>query len=249
MDYSNTTTKGGILQRIEQYTGIGDGGITNDATLLKVITAQVNEAFDEIMPLVLSSVGDQVAFDDPNITDLPVGTANLVSGQADYYISTDTNSLDILDIKAVRILPNATATLYGDIEMIDAADPDALSAMSPNTTETGMPYKVLKRGNTLYFYPKPNYSATAGIKIWFERIESYFASTDTTKVPGIPRIFHSILPKIAAFHWLTINKPGNTTLIQDLATRIKEDKEHLQAYSRMRNPTRAKMSMNPINFY
>lgn len=248
MQFSDTTNKNGILQRIEQYTGLGDGGITNDTTLIKVITAQVNEAFDEIMPLILASVGNQIQWDDINNTGNPIGYINIVSGQSDYLVSTDQYSLDILDIKAVRTLISATATTYADVQMIDSADSDALSALSPNTGEVGVPRKVLKRGNQLFAYPQPNYNATNGFELYFERIQSYFASTDTTKSPGIPRIFHSILPKIASYHWLTINKPSNTVLLQDLGERIKEDKAALHSFVRMRAPTRTVLTTRPIRF-
>lgn len=247
MDYSNTTTKAGILQRIEKLTGLGDGGITNNATLLKVMTQSVNNAFDEIMPLLLS-YSDTIRFDDPNHTDLPTGTLNLVSGQEDYTITVDDNSLDILNITDIRILASSTATQYTDLIRITLDDPLYKDMISPNSNDTGVPSYWLENGNTIFLWPEPNYSATNGIKLFFERIQSYFASTDTTKTPGIPRIFHSLLADIPAHEWLVENKPSNTAVITRLEAKIAMKKRQLADMIATRNPTRTQITMQPIQF-
>lgn len=235
MQYSDTTNKNGIIQRIEQWTGLGDAGVSGNATLLKVVTAQVNEATDELMPLVMS-FSDYLAWDDENHTDFPVATTNIVSGQSDYPFAEDDNSLDVLNITNVKILPNATATDYVDLQRIMADDPLAPYAMSPNSDATGSPLYYLEFGSSIFLYPQPDYNATAGIKIYFEREQSYFASTDTTKEPGIPKPFHPLLPKIAAYNWLLINKPSNTAVITRLEAQIANDKQNLERIILNRNP-------------
>jgi hypothetical protein len=40
----------------------------------------------------------------------------------------------------------------------------------------------------------PNYSIDNGLKIYFSRGASYFASTDTTKSPGFASSFHKFVP-------------------------------------------------------
>lgn len=242
MQYSDTTNKNGILQRIEQLTGLGDAGITGNATLLKVMTATVNDAFDELMPLLLS-YSDKIRFDDQNHSDLPIGTLNIVSGQADYTITVDDNSLDILNITDIRILPSSSATNYVDIQRLYMDDQRALDAMSPNPSDSGVPTYWLENNNTIFLNPEPNYSATNGIKIYFERIQSYFASTDTTKTPGIPRIFHGLLPLIAAHEWLVVNKPSNTPVITRLEAKISQRKVDLQDLISARNKTRARFTV------
>jgi hypothetical protein len=248
MVFNDTTTLTGIIQRMEEYTGLGDAGISGDTIKLKQATAKVNESFDELMPLVLAADTDTVQWDDENRTDQPIATFNLVANQNDYKVSTDANSLEILDIKKVMILPSATATIYAELPWATADEYDAALIMSPNTGVTGVPSRVLKRGNTLFFDLLPSYSATNGVKIFFERIESYFASTDTTKVPGIPRIFHPLLAKIAAYKWLIINKTSDTVLIGELKQQIAIDKAQLHSFIKQRSPSHKAMTMEGISF-
>jgi hypothetical protein len=247
MVYNDTTNKNGIIQTIEFWTNLGDASISGDTTLLKVFTARINEAFDRIMPLLLS-FGTMLKWDDANNTDLPVATFNAVSGQGDYTIAEDGNSLDILNITDVKILPNATSTFYSDVEVIGMDDYRATWAMSPATTDIGTPTCVLKRGNTLFFFPKFNYNATSGIKIFFEREQSYFASSDTTKEPGIPKPFHGLLPLYAAYDWLVVNKPGDGTLITRLEAQIHRRENELRDANKGRFPARERITSKMISF-
>ena len=247
MQFSDTTNKNGVIQRIEKYTGLGSGSISGNSTLLQIITASVNDAFDELMPLILS-YSDKLRFDDINHTDLPVGTVNLVSGQGDYSFTEDDNSLDILNITDVRILTSATATAYSDLKRMYLDDVLAPRAMSPDSTETGVPTHWLEFNNSIFFYPEPNYAATNGIKIYFEREQSYFVSSDTTKEAGIPKPFHRLLPLIASHEWIIENKPSNTVLITRLETKIAEAKKALKELISARNPTKLRWSMATIDY-
>ncbi len=247
MPFSDTTNKNGMVQRFEKYTGLGDGAVSNNPTLLKIVTADFNESFDEVMPYVMS-YSDKQRWDDTNHTDHPIATFNIVSGQPDYSILEDDNSLDILNITDVRILASSTATQYTDIERITLDNPYALDVMSPNSIDTGIPTVWLEKGNVIFLgLGKPNYSATNGIKVFFEREQSYFVSTDTTKEPGIPRPFHRLLPMIAARGWLIVNKPTSIA-IADLGAKILEAKKQLSDLIDARNPTRKIFTTAPISF-
>lgn len=245
-DFNNTTTKTGLIQKCELYTNLGDATISGDTTLLKQFTGLINDGFDNLMPFLLSW-GSNLKWDDKNQTDLPVGTFNLVSGQADYTITQDANSLDILNITDVQILPSATATTYGSLDEITLDDYYAQWAMAPNSTDTGTPICYLKRGNTLHFFPKPNYAATAGAKIFFERDPSYFASTDTTKTPGFPKPFHILLALYASLEWLLINKPANTVLITRLEKKIATKEQQFRDAIKGTFPSREIATMKRIN--
>ena len=242
MQFSDTTNKNGVLQRIEHLTGLGDGGITGNTTRKAIVTAIVNDAFDELMPLVLSFT-DKPRFDDPNNNDLPVGTINIVSGQSDYFVTEDDNSLDILNITNIRIFTSASATEYQPLERMTLDDSRALDAMAPNPSITGIPTDWLENNNVVFLYPEPNYAATDGIQLFFEREQSYFASTDTTKEPGIPKPFHGLLPLIAAHEWLIVNKPSNTSAITRLEAKIAERKQQLKDIISLRNPTKARLAV------
>lgn len=247
MPFSNTTTKAGILQEIEFWTNLGDAGITGNATLLKTMTSRVNEAFNRLSPF-LYSFSDYLKWDDSNNTDLPIGTFDIVSGQSDYTIAQDDNSLDILNITGMRVLTNSSSTYYYDLKEMTMDEWKAIESLSPNSYSTGIPTSYLKRGNTIFLYPQPNYNATNGAKIYFEREISYFVSTDTSKEPGIPRPFHALLALYAAHDWLLVNKPENGTLITRLEAQITKRESELQNAINGRFPRRAKISSAPIIF-
>lgn len=243
MQFSDTTNKNGIIQTIEYLCGMADGQISGDSTELKRFTGRINAAFDLITPLLLSA-STALKFDDLNHSDFPVGTTNLVSGQADYTFSEDDNSLDILRIIAVKILTSSSATQYTDLEIIDGSDAKALDAISPNSLDTGVPSSAYIKGNSVFLNPKPNFSATNGIKIFFEREVSYFASTDTTKEPGIPKPYHELLALHPAHEWVTLFKPEATTMITLLENKIARKEADLKDANTMRH--RSSLSMTPI---
>lgn len=247
MPFSDTTNKNGILQTIERWTNLTDGAITGDSVLIKTITASVNDAFNTILPLLLS-FSDYLKWDDVNNTDQPIGTFNIVSGQSDYTIAQDANSLDILNIAKIRILASAVGTIYFDIKEMTMDDPYALEAMQPNAYSIGVPARFLKRGNTIYLWPQPNYSATSGVKVFFERQPSYFVSTDTTKKPGIPRNFHILLALYPALEYTLTNDSTNSALITRLEARIAKEEKGLRNMIDGRNPRRAIMGSRQIRY-
>jgi hypothetical protein len=233
MQFSNTTTKDGLIQHCEFWTNSGDAGISGDATLLKVFTNRINFGFDRLMPLLLSYC-DHIRWDDTNHTANPWGTFTLTSGQADYNIGDDGSSLDVLNITRVTILPSSSATVHTELERMTVDDENALVAMTGATS--GIPTHFLERNNAIYLYPKPNYTVSAGIRVFFEREQSYFASTDTTKEPGIPKPFHGLLPLYAAYDWLIVNKPDQGTLISRIEAQIARMENNLKDMISMKTP-------------
>lgn len=245
MVFSNTTTQGGLVQRFEFWTRNPYGSSGNT---LKTITNNINGAFDEIMPLLLMLNSDHIRWDDFNHTDRPWGTLNLVSGQSDYTISEDDNALDILNLTNVRIYENATSTEYVELQRMLIDDPRTLDALSPNPSVTGVPTHFVEQGNSIFLYPNPNYSATNGIQIFFEREQSYFTSSDTTKEPGFPKPFHEILAMIGALNWILVNKPQDVSIINVLRENIARMKKQLKVMIDLRNPRHAQMTMKRINY-
>jgi hypothetical protein len=248
MQFSNTTTtKDGLIQTCEFWTRHPDAGISGAANLLIQFTARINRGFDRIMPRLLSYT-DHIRWDDVNHTDRPVGTINLVSGQADYTISEDDNKLDVLNITAIRILESATGTEYATLERLTLDDPLALDAISPNPSVSGTPSYFLENNGTVFLYPEPDYSATSGIKLYFEREQSYFVSTDTIKEPGIPKPFHELLALYASLDWNCVNRTNDISLKNELKERIFKMEKELDVMITRRNPTKLSMTMKQRNF-
>src|SRR3990167_10795290 len=217
MIFSDSTAKNGIIQQIEFLCRLPDGTITG--TLLKQFTGRVNAAFDMLMPRLLS-YSDQIRWDDINHTDQPIGTTNLVSGQADYKVTEDDNALDILNLIAVRIYESASGTEYKPLIRMLPDDERALNALSPNPSISGIPTHFLYLGNKFFLYPEPNYAATNGIQLFFEREQSYFVSTDTTKEPGIPKPFHELLVLYPSLDYNAVYRSKEAQLLVELRSRI-----------------------------
>lgn len=240
MQYSDTTNKSGLLQTCEFHCGLSDGYITGNATLKAQFTTRLNSAFDRVLPRVLA-YSHGLRWDDINHTDHPIGFFDINSGQHDYNVLTDDNNLDIYNIDQVWYLPTSTSTEYLRMNALSSDMRLAALAMSPNPSDTGVPNFYLESNNTLFLYPKPNYTAVNGIKIYFEREPSYFATTDTTKEPGIPKPFHEILALYASLDWLIVYKPDNQVLITRLEAQIARRESELDSMIRKRNPTRRRL--------
>lgn len=82
--FSNTTTKNGIIQRIERYCGFNDGDISGNTLRLAQFTGDINVALDYTLAMIFEE-GGTWQFDDSNhSTNYPIITTNLISGQRDY---------------------------------------------------------------------------------------------------------------------------------------------------------------------
>lgn len=242
--FSDTTNKNGLIQRFEFWSRLPDGTVTG--TLLKQITSRINAAFEKIMPILLS-YADNIRWDDTNHTDQPIGYVDIVSGQADYKFGEDDNSLDILNITKIRVLPSATDTDYVELERMTLDDPRAAEAMSPGSSNTGVPSHFLENGSRLFLYPEPNYAATSGIEMFFSREHSYFVSTDTTKEPGIPKPFHELLALHASLDYVSVNRPTDTNTITIIRDKIQEMEKNLKNFTDLRNPTKVGLRMKGIS--
>lgn len=192
MQFSDTSTKTGILQGIEEKV-FGDKGyarITGDSDLLYQFTNRVNRGLDRFYYLSMTADG-RWQWDDNNYTDVAIATTNVVSGQRIYVFA-----LDHLEIEKI-LIKDSTGT-WKVLTPIDSSDNDEVAYIENNTGRTGLPTKYDKRGNVLYLDVTPNYNSTGGLKIYFRRGADYFVYTDTTKVPGFASVFHGYLVDFAS---------------------------------------------------
>ena len=230
MQFSDTSTKQGLIQECEFWTNLGDATISGDATLLKVFTNRINRAFDKVLPIVLSK-DDTLLWDDPNHTKEPIAKANLVSGQQAYAAITDEQGNSILNVVKVFILESTTATEYKALRRIPVGLGYEDRILNPAPTFVGIPTEYVERGGMLFLGAVPNYSATLGLKIMF----------DTTKTPGIPSPFHQLLALHASKDWLSVNKAENRVLIGEVKEEILRMEKALEAQAAARNPKRKRM--------
>ena len=180
MMFSNNTTKKGLVEDVDRL-------VNTDSTSYPLAekAAVMNNYLDEVVSLILNSDG-RWEWDDSNQTDLPVGTTDLVSGQPDYNIAGAT-FLKIIRVEALNI--------NGNYDLLTPIT-DVNQFMSGFQKTDGMPRFYDKKGDSIILYPTPSSSEatlSAGLKVYFQRLPSYFSSDDTTKVPGFNPLFHRIL--------------------------------------------------------
>jgi hypothetical protein len=248
--FSDTSTKRGLVQFYEKEIGANYGDVSGNSDLLLEFAARVNNALDDYLLLWAKSAGTWQG-DDINQTDYPIITANIVLGQRDYPFTTDGSSNRITDLQKVLILPSATATQYIEIDPIDELKA-SMSQILVNTT-TGGPNQYGKLANSIFLDPVPNYSVSAGIKMIVNREGSYFTSSDTTKVPGVPA-YHEYFYLKPAYEVACINGLANQAALEkkvlDLegSERLRIEGKIQEFFSRRERDVRNIATSKSINF-
>jgi hypothetical protein len=238
MQFSDTTTKQGLLQDCEFWCNFTDGTITGDATLKAQFTRLINVHLAEVLASVQLLSGKDGA-EDTNHTDQQFSSFTIQSGTSDYQFLTDEDGNTITDITGVLIQPSASNNDYVALDRLSLSDTDALLVMSPNASNTGTPTGFIEKNSTVFFNVIPNYNATG--KLFYRLVPSYFVAGDTTKKPGFVEGYHRLLSVGASHDWLCVNKPEQTTLITRAESKMKGLQEGLADYVRQKNPTRVVM--------
>lgn len=196
------------------------------------ITRRFNAALDRFYTLAFEADG-RWNWDDFNEAAPPIGSQNLVSGTNRYAIDTfdvDGTTIVTLDILRVEILTSAGKGRFLTPEMFNNLCVDNAGAQSGRISGTaedtfkalyvdassGTPTHYCKFGDYIYLRPKPNYSETDGLVAYVNRPAAYMATTDTTKVPGAPVIFHMYLCRLAALPYLIENNMPSANSIMQL---------------------------------
>lgn len=220
MVFSDTATKLGLVQDID-YLLFGNS-VDTSPYLIADKVRNVNNRLDETVSLIMKSDA-RWKWDDDNQTDQPIGTINLVSEQAEYELAGAT----YLKILRVEVLDN-----NGNYQLVKPIDEK--NVQNQSLTEflktPGMPRVYDKNGEYIWLYPKPSSALTtlsSGLKIYYQRLPSYFTAADTTKSPGFNPLYHKILSMGAAIDYAIPNGltdkmamliPLLTTMQNEMAT-------------------------------
>lgn len=241
MVFSNTTDRTGIIELIEDNTTTQSA--TSSSYPLKSKTRDVNNAYADFFMQAAKAEG-RWQVDDTNQTDYPIITDDLVANQQDYSFTFDGSAVpnQILDIYRVEITDsNGLATELIPFDQFDIQG-QALTEFQKNA---GIPIYYDKTANGIFLYPKPNYSRTDALKIYISRTPVYFLSTDTTKKPGIPDMFHEYLALRPSYQYcLRKGLPQTASLKQDLFDMIESIKSYysLRSKDEVKNMTPARRS-------
>jgi hypothetical protein len=231
MVFNDTTNKSGIIQSIEFWCGFQDGDISGDSTMLAIFTGRVNVALDRYFGML--GAGSRLSkIDDMNYSEHPFSYFDITTGINDYEFLIDEDGNSISDITAVLIKVGSS---YKKLDKVTLDHPDAELIMSPND-KPGTPTRFLERNNTIFFDPVPNYTLAKGGKLFYKRVPSYFAITDTTKEPGIPTQFHEMIAIYVSYVWLLVHKPNSTVEISRVELSLNKYEDEFRIYNELRNP-------------
>lgn len=207
MQFSNTTTKDGILQRIEFNVGLPDGAITGDTTLKARITALINDVYDHVGILIwMASKGWDIT--DYNATTTPYATTPLTTARSVVIDDPDSPSIRLMKIKRVDITYDGSTWYRADpldtanvgFGMGDDSDVDE------NFTTTEPKYRAV--GNLIEVYPRATsaqVSAGATVRLEYTPSFEHFTTSDTTKTLGFDTPLHGLVPAIASMRYAVIN--------------------------------------------
>lgn len=182
-----------ILDLIQRYTNTQN--TTTSSYTLAAKTVDVNNALNKFMLLAIMSEG-KWQVDDSNQTDYPIIFGDIVSGQQDYTFATDETGNQILDIYKVRIKDSA-----GNWSTLRQVDLQSGNDDDLNSTTTGSPSKYRLMANGIFLIDIPNYTQTDSLEVYINRTPTYFTTSDTTKIAGIPYVFQEYLAIRPAYYY------------------------------------------------
>ena len=200
MEYSNTTTKAGIIQREEALCLLGDAGISANTTLIRQFTAFNNAAYHEIW-MAQMSVDKTWKSDDFNYTDLPDAPITLVALQSDYTLPVAVsggNVASFLRLNGVYHTKNGFRTYLRPME-----NNETLLA------DDGVPTSYRVQGKSLFLNVQPSsdfVTDVTNLHVEFQRVPDAFLYDDTTQQPGFLETYHDLIPlKASSLYLLPIN--------------------------------------------
>lgn len=247
LQFSDTSaSKNGLIQECESLV-FGDnsyGRISGDTSLLATFTRYLNEAYNRVTSLILTSDG-RWQWDDTNNTDYPIGTTSLVttvgSEQQDYQFTTS-----FLWIQRVEVLDAAgNWRLLKPIDQADIYD----QSLTDFLKTAGLPIYYDKIANSLFLYPKPlatSVTSANGLRVWFQRPPSYFITTDTTKVPGFNSLYHRLIALIASRDYAAFKQLSTSQALGDLVQQ--QEDSITESYALRNKDEHTRLSAKKYNF-
>ncbi len=236
MQFNPTDKSDSIVADID-FLLFGDSSVLNTSYSLVDRTRNVNISYDEVVA-VLFRADPNFMWDDTTNTDFPIAKLALEANRDDYVLPDASLVFNRVRVKD----PNGTYVTLSPKLRREFSDSE-LDA-------TGTPSGYYKIDNAVILVPTPDYGATLGVEIEFQRGANHFVSTDTTKKPGFAAQFHQFLSVSASLRYAVANgmKEKMSTLSSLKAGIIKDIQEHYQLRSPDERP-RLKLRKAPVSNY
>ena len=178
MQFNDTTNEQGIVQDIRRHTSTDETSYP-----IKDITRAVNSYYKRAVS-VIQEVDARWNWDDNNATVLPIIKTNVVSGQDNYELPTNTREVLRVEIKT----EDGVGTLMHRIERSQIQ-----GSIEELFEQNALPRYYEHIGNSLVLYPSADYNITDGLTIHIKSTPELFVYTDTTKEPGFDSLYHEYL--------------------------------------------------------
>lgn len=241
LQFSDTSAYNGIVQAAERLVYSSDyGRISGNTKELAQWTVRFNQALGRATALMSQYAGSW-RIGDWNHASYDTATQNITSGTRSYALSSPEN---VLFIFKVLIKEDANTADYTEIKPMDIRQQGTTQFVEDNADNVGIPYRYEKVGGYITLDPEPNYSATNGLKYYYQRAPHPFVVGDTTAISGIPGIFDQLIPYYAVDMYATENT--NATLKQMIAVDIARMEEDIKAFLRMRSESDQPAMLRPV---
>lgn len=211
MQYSDTSTLSGIVQDIDfRCSTAAVAYPTADKT------RNVNKAYDRAIEFMTRN-SKKIKYAETSLTPpYNLTLYNTVSG---------TNAISItIPFKFERAEVKDADGKWHELKLIDATDIEG--PVQTEQAKTGTPTHIRIEGNRAILIPTPNASVTGGLAIFGSPEPALFASTDTTKVPLLPRFAHALLSVGASLDYCNIYKQDRVPALareeQDLYAQLQD---------------------------
>ena len=214
MQFNDTVGGQGLVQ--DAYFKVGLDSTTGPTSYaIADCVRNANNALDVAVALIITADG-RWQFDDSNYTDLPIGVTDLdpnSTNQQDYQF--DTNWLDITRVEILDPLGNWRLLKPFDQDDLkrgtyrSSYEPDLIPgdiSLTDYLKTPGQPILYDKIGNSIFLYPKPNYSQKASLKVYFQRKMQYFQVTDTTAIPGFMANLSEYISTCMAYEYACVKQ-------------------------------------------
>lgn len=236
MQFSDTTDYNGIIQDID-FLLFGDGGTFNSQYSLKDRTRNVNITYDECVS-ELFKADPNFMWDDTTNANFPIATIDLEAAK-DHYTLPDSS----LVVHRVRIKNQ-------DSKFVTLTPKMRRELSDTELRSTGTPSKYYKIDNAVFPIPIPDYGATGGVELEFQRGANHFSSTDTTTTPGFNPQFHSFLSVGAALRYAVAN--GMSEKVNQLTAEKERIRRAIREHYERRSPddrTRIRLAKRGVKHF
>jgi hypothetical protein len=235
--YFNPTDKSNSIIADIDFLLFGDGSTFNSDYSIEDRTRNVNIALDEVVA-ELFKADPNFMWDDTTNPDFPIATIDLEEGKDHYTIPDET-----LVIHRMRVKDrNGSWVTLTPVMRRELTDSELASS--------GTPSKYYKIDNALFPIPVPDYGATGGVELEFQRGANHFTTTDTNKKPGFNPQFHQYLSVGAALRYALAN--GMDNKVSYLQAEKERIEMAIQEHYARRSPdvgTKLKLKRQPISNY